>query len=297
MMSRETRLVLGTAQLGMEYGVANSSGRPDRELACRIVAEALENGIVEFDTARAYGDSESVLGECLRICDAGARAKVISKVSVAEALGDVEEIVSGSIQRLGVKRLDALLLHSVMSAEDWGNGALKALRSLLEKDLVGRVGVTVYSAQVALEAVETDGISVIQVPGNIFDRRFEKKDIFEKAARLGKTVYVRSVFLQGLALMNERDVPQRLSDVKPLIQAASGLSDRFGMDRLSLSLAYAREAYAGCGILFGAELPEQVRQNVEAFGREVPQDFVAAVRAKFPSVEDAILDPSQWRAK
>ena len=49
------QLVLGTAQLGMNYGIANTSGQPDFPTIKSIIQNAWNNGIQEFDTAQAYG--------------------------------------------------------------------------------------------------------------------------------------------------------------------------------------------------------------------------------------------------
>lgn len=57
-----SRLMLGTAQLGMAYGVANTAGRPDFRQAVRLIAAAADGGVNCFDTAAAYGDSEVILG-------------------------------------------------------------------------------------------------------------------------------------------------------------------------------------------------------------------------------------------
>ena len=48
--------MLGTAQLGLAYGVANTTGRPDFHQAVRLIAAAAEGGVNCFDTAAAYGD-------------------------------------------------------------------------------------------------------------------------------------------------------------------------------------------------------------------------------------------------
>ena len=74
------RLVLGTAQLGMSYGIANSMGQPDQDVANAIVREAWDSGICKFDTAQAYGDSERVLGAALNVLGVVSVAKVISKL-------------------------------------------------------------------------------------------------------------------------------------------------------------------------------------------------------------------------
>ena len=48
------KLVLGTVQFGLQYGV-NSAGRPSEEAVKGILAEAAKGGIVTLDTSSAYG--------------------------------------------------------------------------------------------------------------------------------------------------------------------------------------------------------------------------------------------------
>ena len=56
------RLVLGTAQLGLEYGHTNITSMPTAIQALSIINYALEKGIKTFDTARIYGTAENLLG-------------------------------------------------------------------------------------------------------------------------------------------------------------------------------------------------------------------------------------------
>ena len=70
-----SRLALGTAQFGMDYGVSNESGQVAQEQAGEILRLAWRAGINTLDTAIAYGESEEVLGK------AGVQGwKVVSKL-------------------------------------------------------------------------------------------------------------------------------------------------------------------------------------------------------------------------
>jgi len=63
--NRISQLVLGTAQFGMDYGIANIQGQPSEKSACEIVKTAWDNGINCFDSAQIYY-GESVLGKALK---------------------------------------------------------------------------------------------------------------------------------------------------------------------------------------------------------------------------------------
>ena len=59
-------MTLGTVQLGMNYGIANDLGQPDEKKSHSMLSAAKDNGITSIDTARAYGNSEDVLGTFLK---------------------------------------------------------------------------------------------------------------------------------------------------------------------------------------------------------------------------------------
>ena len=56
-----SKLCLGTAQLGMNYGINNETGKPDFSESEKIINTALKGEINLFDTAPEYGNSEDSL--------------------------------------------------------------------------------------------------------------------------------------------------------------------------------------------------------------------------------------------
>ena len=57
------KIALGTAQFGLNYGIANMQGQLTRDEGERVIALALSHGINTLDTAIAYGESECLLGD------------------------------------------------------------------------------------------------------------------------------------------------------------------------------------------------------------------------------------------
>src|SRR5581483_6676026 len=64
--SPPSRLTLGTVQFGLDYGIANRTGRPSFAAVLDMVREAAESGVDVLDTAPSYGESEEWLGRALR---------------------------------------------------------------------------------------------------------------------------------------------------------------------------------------------------------------------------------------
>src|ERR1700690_3141155 len=108
-------MILGTAQLGMDYGIANRLGRPSSSGSVEIIATAWENGVRCFDTASAYGDSELVLGRAFAELGIARHVSVISKFGADLLAMDgpsAGAMIEQSLERLGIPRLWALLLHA-----------------------------------------------------------------------------------------------------------------------------------------------------------------------------------------
>jgi len=290
-------LVLGTAQLGLPYGIANKTGQPDRSMAKAIIREAWESGIQEFDTAQGYGESEQVLGKSLLQLNLSGRARVITKFHpVLDHLNAavLENAIVESIKKLGVPVLYGVMLHREEMLTLWHEGLAEILSRLVARGMVLKVGVSVYSPEKAMEAINTEGIDMVQIPSNILDRRFERAGVFELAHKKKKRIYIRSVFLQGLILMNPGDVPARLSFSEHVIENIALLANMLKMSRQELALGYIKMAIPDARVVLGADLPEHVESNCRAWRKSYKMSLVSYVRDFFPEIDERILNPSLW---
>jgi aryl-alcohol dehydrogenase-like predicted oxidoreductase len=290
-------LVLGTAQLGLPYGIANETGLPDQAMATAIVGEAWENGIEEFDTAQVYGNSEIVLGKVFTKLGLSQKAKIISKFDPnlnhlnASAMS---RSLDQSLQRLGIQSLYGIMLHREELLSLWYNGISKILHDLILSGRVKQAGVSVYSPDKAIEALNTEGIDMIQLPTNILDRRFESAGVFQLAEKKKKQVYIRSVFLQGLLLMDPEDISAKMVFAKPILEKLQSLSRDSGLTKQEIALGYIKSEMPNARVIFGAETQNQVKENVVTWQKKIPESLVNQVKAIFSNVSEHILNPVLW---
>lgn len=297
MTNNTSSLILGTVQLGMSYGIANKSGQPDQAHATAIIEEAWKGGVCEFDTAQAYGESERVLGNALDCLGIAESARVISKLD--PRLNHLHEdavccAVEESLERLGVRRLHCLMLHSEDKVEQWDKGLSDILARLVSEDKVRHIGVSVYSPGKAVEAIMLDGVDIVQLPSNILDRRFERVGVFARAAEMKKEIHIRSVFLQGLILMKQDDVPTGMVGAKSIVNEIDEVAREYGLEREELALGYLRTEHPEAKIIFGAEESSQVRANVHAWSTAMPEGLNQCVQQRFFTVDETILNPALW---
>ena len=60
MKVKHRKLVIGSAQWGMDYGISNSKGKTDIDEIAKILSTA-NNMESTLDTASAYGDAEKII--------------------------------------------------------------------------------------------------------------------------------------------------------------------------------------------------------------------------------------------
>ncbi|MBN2124748.1 MAG: aldo/keto reductase [Deltaproteobacteria bacterium] len=298
-MKADIPLALGTAQIGMDYGIANRAGRPAPAQAVEIIETAWKEGVRFFDTAQAYGDSERILGHCfkeIRKSEPDFSACVMTKLRPDLDPTEIETVcgeIKASLECLGMDRLWGFMLHR----ESWldkGAGSLsRAIGELRHRNKFKHFGVSVYSPEYARKALEIDGIDFVQLPYNVFDQRASKQGVFTLAERQKKRVFVRSVYLQGLLLMNPDELPGIMAFAKDRVKAFSDYAFSCGLSAKLLSLAFAIQTAPHAMIVIGSETSDQIRENLALFHQA--KDISIPDLKSFASNEPRMINPSLWK--
>ena len=297
-----SRLMLGTVQFGLPYGVANLAGQPGYDDVLAIVSAAIEGGVNCFDTAPSYGRSEEVLGRALHELGVVDRVVVVTKVKALtqDELADprlvgvaIEQSVAESRRRLRVECLPIVLFHHETDAVH-----LDALERLKEKGWLRHVGVSCNNRPgPAAGFAALPVVRALQIPANILDRRHLQGGSLAAAAAHGVAVFVRSVYLQGLLLMPERAIPEPLRPIVPIRRRLAELAEAAGMTLAELALRYMLAQDGVTSVLTGVETVEQMRENVALFNRgPLSGDVREAVEAIVPDLPEAIMTPGLWSA-
>lgn len=297
---RLSRLMLGTAQLGMAYGIANVTGRPDYHRALQLLAAAAEGGVNCFDTAAAYGESEAVLGRALRELGLAEDAVVVTKVrplddaeraNPATAARAIEHSVAQSRRRFNDACLPLVMFHREADAV-----YLDVLEDLKVRGWLRHAGVSCdHQVEPAHRLLATKGVAAVQVPGSMLDRRHQRGGVFRAAAARGAAVFVRSVYLQGLLLMREESIPPALRAVVPVRRRLEGIAAAADMSLAELALRYVLGQEGVSCVVVGAETAEQVRENLRMAGRgPLAPDLIEAVATAAADVPSMIITPRLW---
>ena len=140
------KLALGTAKFGLNYGVANQSGKIKFSITKDIIHLAKEQNIDLLDTAIAYGESEKIIGK-IGISD----FKIVSKLpAIPKECSNTESWINNEInnclKRLQTNSIYGLLIHQTKNLLDKkGEIIIKVLNKLKSQGLIKKLGVSIYN--------------------------------------------------------------------------------------------------------------------------------------------------------
>ena len=278
-MSSSNKIVLGTAQFGLQYGV-NSAGRPAESVVRDILAEALEGGITTLDTSSAYGNAEEILGRCMPV---GAPFCIVSKYP--KGSGPVRDCFEASLARLGVKGLYGYLLHHFELFRD--NPALwEDFVALKESGRVQKIGFSLYMPE-ELDFILDAGVpfDLLQVPFNLFDRKF--LPYMEELHGRGVEIHVRSTFLQGLFFKDREALPPRLQPLRKYLLQLDDYARESGLGISEIALNHNLQNPYVDGVLMGVDNVAQLHSDLQSVV-DTPIDLEVEV------AEQELLNPVNW---
>lgn len=301
-------LVLGTAQLGMAYGIANRTGAPREDEATAIVREAVAHGVTHIDTARAYGRSEGRIGQVLAQGVASGVHVVTKLVPMDEVADDspagqvrarVDASVFRSCRELRLHRIPTVLVHRAGDRIRWKGAAWQRLKELRHGGVIGRIGVSAERPSEVVEALADADVGHVQFPFNILDWRWQEAGIVEALARRPEAVvHVRSALLQGLLASPDPALWRRVApdQGEGVLCALEHMRRVLGRESLlDLALAYVRGHPWLHGVVVGVERVEQLRLLVRLFCKPaLTRDQIEWVERRRARVPERLLNPSLW---
>jgi aryl-alcohol dehydrogenase-like predicted oxidoreductase len=295
-MKKLPHLGLGTVQFGLEYGVSNRQGRPAEREVAAILARAAEWGVGYIDTAPAYGDAEILVGRHL---PRDHKMRVVTKTpALPDATIDaryeqrVLDAVAASLDRLKVGAVHALLVHQSgdLGKPGWQR-LVGAMNEVKARGLAAHVGVSIYEID-QLKLVESRlAPGLVQLPFNVFDRRFSESGALARLKAAGVEVHARSAFLQGLLLMDPANLPEFFGPLREKIASLHRRWAKQGLTPVAGCLAFMFQHAELDVVVVGVNSLTELDEIIAAATAMGHVEF-----DPLPSVDALYLNPSRWPA-
>ena len=254
------------------------------EDALATIAAAAESGITVFDTARAYGDNETLLARALRACGAHEHARIVTKGGMTSAGGAwvpdgrakaIRADCEASLAALAGLPIDLYLLHAPDPRTPWRT-SVRALARLVDDGLVRRIGLANVNRGQLDEALELAPIAAVQVALSPFDDHAVRGGVVERCAEEGIAVMAHSP-LGG---------PGRAPRVGR-VEALARVADASGATPAEVALAWLLGVSPVVVPIPGARQPETARSAARAAALDLGPGAVAELTRAFgrPLVE------------
>ena len=283
------KLALGTVQFGLSYGITNNSGQVQEKEVCSILEHATQKNINILDTAAAYGNSETVLGNMPT-----QNFDIISKIpSVSKLKVTIADCLSESLRKLKRKSIYGLMFHDendIISTK----GYFEALITAKTNGLVQKIGCSFYTVEALKKSLEMDhALDLIQIPANCFDQRFLKSGLLDEAKSQGIEIHCRSLFLQGLLLDRNATLPKSLSPFKDELDSFFKFCEFYNISPLMATLKYLQQTevfdYGVVGCVTTCQLDEITTAYEKINQYDELIDF-----SKLSSTNTILLNPTLW---
>ena len=275
------KLILGTVQWGMNYGISNTNGVPtDMELK-EIFKTMDKAGIDTLDTAHSYGNAQNRLRSF--ITD---KNKVISKINISN-IDNLKIQISESLSNIGLDKFEGFFFQNVKTLiknKVYWDQAIEIKKS----GLVNQIGFSIYNPKDLFELIGRGVIpDIIQIPFNIFDRRFEPH--LKRIKSYGIEIHVRSVFLQGLLISSYLTDPIGFEKWNVLWNNYRKWINQIEVSPVDACLNHVRSYDSIDKIVIGITSNQELKEIILAF-KNIP--LVAPVN--LISNDQRLINPIKW---
>jgi aryl-alcohol dehydrogenase-like predicted oxidoreductase len=289
---------LGTVQFGLDYGFTK---RKTQDEVNDILNVAVDNDINLIDTAREYGDSEEKIGvfneefdNDFIIATKLSLINDLSNLSYSYLKNHIQKSVNDSLSNLNIDFIPILQLHQVDMELYENSDFWSCIEDIKQDKMIDKFGVSVYDTNDTQFLLDNHGdiIDYIQIPYNIFDRRFD--NIFEQIKLNNIDVISRSTFLKGIIPSSVDNVPSELNDIIPYKLKLESISENVGVrvDELATLFVYYNKNIAST--IFGVNSPEELQNNIDTI-KQFDESILENIDFNELSIsESRLIDPRQW---
>ncbi len=283
-----SKICLGTAQYGLDYGINNQSGKPSESEVFRILDYASQQGVSNLDSAESYGSALEILGRYNH--ERGVKYRINSKFSSIDK--PLRETLELSLVKLKLNSINVFYFH------DYGQFIAnpeyhRQIIDLKKDGLITQIGLSIYDNSEFCDACKYDFVDIIQFPFNVMDNTFHRGDLIKFAVREGKLLHARSVYLQGLFFMASSSIPEKLLPLLPYLKQLRKIARNENISIGQMALNYVLQNEDINYVIIGVDSLDQLKQNLEYSNRSISEETIDAIdRICVDEVE--LLYPKNW---
>lgn len=287
------KICLGTAQFGLDYGIANKKGKISKEEVFEILDYAYNKGIMTLDTAHSYGESEERIGEF--ISESKNTYNIISKLPPLDNSElNVESYYLETLQRLRQEKIYGYLIHRFDDLTSYKGNLWIELRSLKERGLLNKAGTSLYKTEELRYLLDNNiAFDIIQVPYNIFDQRFHQ--YFPALKKKDVKIFARSIFLQGLFFAEDDIIEKYFASSKKMIELLRNISKEHDIPANAIYLCFALLNPFIDKVIIGVDSLSQLKENIDSLAYIKKVEGIYQMLESLKFYDENVILPFNWK--
>ncbi|MBT7077558.1 MAG: aldo/keto reductase [Pelagibacterales bacterium] len=290
--SIKKNIIIGTAQLGTNYGIANTEKNININEKIKFLNFSYNNKLTSFDTAYAYKDSHRIIGKWIR--EYKLNPVLSSKIPNLKlfAYKSIDIIFNEILKELNVKKLKNLFLHN---PKDWNNKEVKKfIINILDKKLITQFGLSIYEKK---DIIKDPLIKIIQIPGNIFNQEILLSEELNKFLSTGGKIQIRSILIQGLLTINPSLIPSSMQETKEGVLFFQNVAKELNVNNVHLAILCINYLIPNAKIIIGIDNTKQIKDLLNINASNIQDSDIQEILKVCRSYSGEHWDPRNWYNK
>ena len=165
---------------------------------------------------------------------------------------------------------------------------IESLYELKRKGLIEKIGVSIYSNCDVNKILKKISPDIVQLPLNIFDQRLLINGTIELLKSKGIEIHARSLFLQGLLLME--NIPSYFSQWEDEINSWKDFCHKHSKSKLEIALNFVHNLKNVDTLILGVENLKQLKQIINSIDKNLKLNL-----REFSSKDEKLVNPKNWQ--
>lgn len=296
MLAKKDNFILGGAQFGNNYGLKKTSININQIkffLKC-----ANKFGFKEFDSAIDYKVNKKTYITLLKLgFKISSKLPYFKNIPINKVKFALRKKVYDYLRFNNIPKLNILYIHdiSVLNNKKKLLIVFNFLEELKKKNIINKIGISIYSPRdlIKIKKILNNKLpDVVQFPCNVFDKRFCAKNYLIFLKKFKITPYVRSVFLQGLLLLNEKNRPNFFFKYRTILNKWDNYCNNQLDNKISNSINFIRKQKSFKNIIIGFDNVDNLKIFFKAIGNKKFINFHSKKK-----IDIALIDPRKWKIR
>jgi len=287
------RISIGTAQLGMKYGIANSSNDNLTLNFDKVLEFMSANNLKDIDTAFSYGNAHEYLTNYdLSNFNISSKVMINTNDDLNYFRSNISNDVSDFIKRCNLNKIDTLFIHNpdIISHPNFDQYYL-ILNDLKENNLISKLGISIYDHDLLKKYLDDFLFDTIQLPVNPFDSRISDHNQYKYFTDRGIKLQARSIYLQGLLLLPKNKLNNFFDTWSELFEKWFNLQIASNLSPQMLCLNYLKNKNFLDSFVIGIDNLEQLKESIELYNK----DHIEIDYSDLNSLDEDLINPSKWQ--